>query len=202
MDYRANPGWGNAAMTLFEFTFGITALILGLALTHMAATAQKLAYAGRRVHWAPETVLLAGIVFLVIVQVWLDQWYARDRAEMTIGRMILTIFKMQTIYFGAASVLPEPSADDARFDMFAYYDRTRWLTYGSLIVGLTLFNIDWLLSTTKAIPWSVGLVAEIVLFPALYLSLILIRWRPYNIALLGGGLIYFAWSISGIRLTV
>lgn len=187
-------------MSLFEFTFGITALILGLALTHLAATVQKLAYLGRKVRWAPEPVLLAGIIFLVIVQVWLDQWYDRNRTDMTIGQMILIILKMQAIYFGAASVFPEPRDGDPHVDLFAHYDTTRWLTYGSLIVGLILFALHMMLSATKPIPWSGGFLLDILLFPALYLSVILIRWRPYNIALLAGGLGYYAWSISAIRL--
>ncbi len=187
-------------MSLFEFTFGITALILGLALTHLAATVQKLAYLGRKVRWAPEPVLLAGIIFLVIVQVWLDQWYARERVEQSIGLMILAILKMQAIYFGAASVLPEPREGDQHVDLLAHYNNTRWLTFGSLITGLMLFALDMILSATKAIPWSPRLVFEILLYPCLYLSLILIRWRPYNILLLAGGFAFYAWQISGIRL--
>ena len=35
-------------MSVFEFTFGLSAVILGLALAHMASTVSKLVMAGRR----------------------------------------------------------------------------------------------------------------------------------------------------------
>jgi hypothetical protein len=37
-----------ACMSVFEFTFGLSAVILGLALAHMASMVLKLAMAGRR----------------------------------------------------------------------------------------------------------------------------------------------------------
>jgi hypothetical protein len=37
-----------ACLSVFEFTFGLSAVILGLALAHMASTVLKLAMAGRR----------------------------------------------------------------------------------------------------------------------------------------------------------
>jgi hypothetical protein len=187
-------------LSLFEFTFGIAALILGLALTHMAAAVQKLAQAGRRVRWAPEPILLTAIIFLVIVQVWLDQWELRDRTSTTIGSMILVILKMQAVYFGAASVLPDASGREP-INLFRHYDSTRWLTYGALITGLALFNIDAIVHATRPIAWSISGVFLILVFPLLYLSLILIRSRPYNIALLAGGLLFYASEISGIRLS-
>ena len=58
-------------MSLFDFTFSLSAVILGLALTHIASTTHKLLLAGRRVRWAPEPMLLSFIVLLVIVSVWL-----------------------------------------------------------------------------------------------------------------------------------
>ena len=47
-------------MTLTELTFGLSALILGLALTHLAAALSKLLLARERVRWAPEPLDLGG----------------------------------------------------------------------------------------------------------------------------------------------
>jgi hypothetical protein len=46
-------------MTLFELTFTLSAVILGLALTHMASSLYRLVLAGRRVRWALEPLLQA-----------------------------------------------------------------------------------------------------------------------------------------------
>lgn len=185
-------------MSLFELTFTLTSVILGLALTQMAANIHKLAYAGRKIRWAPEPILLAGIVFTVIVSVWLDQWNSREVSEITVGRMLLQVLKMMAIYIAAASVLPDPAEAEGR-DLYAYYDTTRYLTYGALILGLTLFTI-FNLTDGRPIRWSVGVVLNILLYPAIYLSLILIRWRPFNIVVLALGLSFWLWQIAGLRL--
>ena len=73
MQQHGVPG-GRLAISLFDFTFGLSAVILGLALTHLASSLHRLAMAGRRVRWAPEPALLSAIIFVVIVSVWLRQW--------------------------------------------------------------------------------------------------------------------------------
>jgi len=53
-------------MTLFELTFSLSAVILGLALTHMASSLYRLVLAGRRVRWALEPLMQAALVFLIV----------------------------------------------------------------------------------------------------------------------------------------
>jgi hypothetical protein len=186
-------------MSLFELTFTLTSVILGLALTQIAASIHKLAYAGRRVRWAPEPLLLTGIVFTVIVSVWLNQWYERDVTSVTTGRMLLQVLKMMCIYIAAASVLPEPREGEDT-DLYAYYDATRSLTYGALISGLVMFTL-YNLTSGAPIRVNAGLLMDILLFPAIFLSLILIRWRPFNIGLLTLALGFWLWLIAGARIT-
>ena len=126
-------------MSLFEFTFGLSAVILGLALAHMASTVSRLALAGRRVRWAPEPLLLAAIIVLVIISVWLGQWRARDQTETTVGMMLLQVGKLMLPFMAATFVLPDPVPDEGPIDLYAHYDRTRALTFGSLILGLMAF---------------------------------------------------------------
>ena len=77
-------------MTLFELTFTLSALILGLALTHMASSLYRLVLAGRRVHWAPEPLMQATLVLLIVVFVWLNEWNgrgARSERGSVLGRV-------------------------------------------------------------------------------------------------------------------
>jgi hypothetical protein len=122
-------------MPLFEFTFGLSAIILGLALTHLASGLHRLALAGRRVRWAPEPILLAGIIFLVIVSVWLFQWTSRTTTQTTIGLMLLQVLKLLLPYLAAAFVFPEHVPESGALDLLAHYDRTRIFTFGALIAG-------------------------------------------------------------------
>lgn len=189
-------------MSLFEFTFGLSAVILGLALAHMASTVSKLAMAGRRVRWAPEPLLLTAIVVLITVSVWLNQWGVRDQTETTYGLMLLQVGKLLAPFMAATFVLPDPIPEEGPVDLYAHYDRTRALTFGALIVGLwafwVYFAIFWgsgripeegpmtVWSVVKSLPWE---------FTLGYGLLIFVRRRWVNVVLLTAGLLYYGWNI-------
>lgn len=194
-------------MSLFEFTFGLSAVILGLALAQMANSLHRLALAGRRVRWAPEPLLLAGIIFLVIVSVWLFQWQNRNMTEVTIGLILLQVGKLMFPYLGAAFVFPEQVPETGELDLRAYYERTRVFTYGALIIGLLLFWADetlrwWLGLIPGAAPfdWMRVLGNAPVIFGSAYLLLILVRNRWLHIVVLTAGLLFYGWQIMGMRL--
>ena len=187
-------------MTIFELFFGLTSVVLGLALAQIASALQKLANAGPRVKWAPEPILVTLIILTVIVAVWIGQWAERDATSITMVQAFLQVAKMMAVYFAAASVLPELEPGDTRIDLYRYYDDTRRLTYGSLIVGLLLFQIYAISNREQAIQWDFATVVEIALYPLIYLSLILIRWRPYNVAALAFALIYYGYRISTVQI--
>jgi hypothetical protein len=130
-------------MTLFELLFALSTVILGLALTNIAGSLHRLALAGRRIRWAPEPLLLAALITTIIIQVWLDQWFLREMKTLVYGAAALTIVRLMTIFFAAASCLPEADLlGDGPFDLKEYYYRTRALTYGAMITGLVLFAIS------------------------------------------------------------
>ena len=186
-------------MSLFEFTFALSAVILGLALTQVAASLHKLLLAGRQVCWAAEPVLLTLIVVLVIVSVWANAWDESDRTLVTLNQILVQTAMYMALYFGAASVLPEPSGTEP-LDLYAYYDRTRLLTFGALITSMTLFKVYFgTLYGFKKVFTGMSL-AEHLLACALYGSLILVRKRWYNIAVLIFVLAFYYWEISGIAL--
>ena len=189
-------------MSPFEFTFALSAVILGLALTHMAANVHKLLLAGRRVKWAIEPVLLAGIVLLIIVFVWMDQWGLRGEASFSVGQMLFQVLKLLTLYFGAASCLPEIEPGSERIDLFAYYDRTRWLSFGALIASLLLFTAYRLLFNDELARLTVARGFVILLYPSLYALLIFLRGRWLNILMLGGILAFYAWVVVGQRISL
>ncbi len=194
-------------MSLFEFTFGLSAVILGLALAHMASTVSKLAMAGRRVRWAPEPLLLAAIIALVIVSVWLFQWNVRDRTETTIGLMLMQVVKLVLPFMAATFVLPDPIPEEGPVDLHAHYDRTRALTFGALILGLIAFwavgMVEWAggarpergpmtaWAVAKTLPWE---------FCLGYGLLIVVRRRWVNVVLLAAGLVYYGWGVLPVRL--
>lgn len=187
-------------MSLFEFTFALSAVILGLALTQIAASLHKLLLAGRQVKWSAEPILLASIVMLVIITVWIAAWFDRDDASVSIGWIILQVLKLLTLYIAAASCLPEPTSGNVLVNTYEYYDRTRVLSFGALIVSYVLFEVaDMVVGDIPKLTFS-GLV-EWFLFPLLYGSLIFVRARWFNIAALGFALVFFAYSVVGVRIS-
>ena len=78
-------------MTPFELFFGLTTVILGLALTHVANSFQLLLRAGKRVRWAIEPLLQATLIVMIVVFVWADQWDNRNQAAFTVGQSLLQV---------------------------------------------------------------------------------------------------------------
>jgi hypothetical protein len=195
---------GGGAMSLFEFTFGLSAVILGLALTHLASSFHRLAVAGRRVRWAPEPILLSGIIFLVIVSVWLYQWPDRAMSETTIGLMLIQVCKLLLPYLAAAFVLPEHIPESGPIDLYAHYDRTRIFTFGALIVGLLLFWVHGLVRQSMAAETPPSLLEALNrgpwVFVGIYILLIFVRIRWLNTIVLAGGLLYYGWRIAIVPL--
>ena len=198
---RDRMHWGaRQRMSLFEFTFALSAVILGLALTQIAASLHKLLLAGRRVSWAAEPILLASIVMLVIISVWIGAWFDRDDTSVSIGWIILQVLKLLTLYIAAASCLPEPACDTTPVHTYDYYDRTRVLSFGALIVSYVLFEVaDVVVGDIPEQTFSA--LIEWFLFPLLYALLIFIRARWFNIATLAFVLAFFGYSVLGIRIS-
>jgi hypothetical protein len=185
-------------MTLFELTFSLSALVLGLALTHMASAMYKLAQAGQRVRWAPEPLLQAAIVLLVIVLVWLHQWTERGTSTIVFWRILLQVLKLLLLYIAAAACLPEVREGESEIDLYVHYDQTRRLSFGALVGSLILFQLYYW-TGEQSFHWSQVSLDDLT-FIVTYVAMMFIRWRWLNVLLLLAVLIYFGGSILTYRL--
>lgn len=196
-------------MNLFEFWFALSAVILGMALAQIAASVHKLLLAGKKVSWAPEPIMLTVIVMLVIIVQWLGSWSSRDVTSMSLALTVLKVVMLMTLYFTAASCLPEPSGETDRVDTYKYYDRTRLLSFGSIIAAYLLIRI-WN-TATQGWPTETGVFGGVadtattlagwLMYPTLYASLIVIRVRWFNILVLAFALLFFAWNVMDLSLS-
>ena len=185
-------------MTLFELTFGLTALVLGLALTHMASNLYRLANAGRKVRWAPEPLLQAALVLLVLVFVWVNQWETRGTTSIIYARELLQVLKLLVLYVAAAACLPDVHDTEEEIDLYVHYDRTRRLSYGALVAGLVLFNIyGW--TGQQTFHWRWNMLRPLI-FIGPYVLMMFVRQRWLNMLLLAAVIIYFGSSIMTYRL--
>ena len=167
-------------MSTFELNFGLTSVILGLALTHMATALRKLLLRGRDVVWAPEPVLLVVFILMLIVQIWMNQ-FSRNKTALSDGLAVLNVLRMLTLYFAAGFSLPEPEPGEGKVDLFAYYDRTRRFTFGSLAAGLAMFWVYNSISTPA--DWRADLASKAI--PVLlWIVVMFVRWRWLNLLVL------------------
>ena len=168
-------------MTPFELFFGLSTVILGLALTHIANSLQLLLRGGRRVKWAAEPVLQAVLIVMIVVFVWADQWTGRNQTSFTVGQSLLQVAKLLAVYIAAAAVLPE-RPEDGDVDLHGHYMASRRVTYGALIVGFVLFiayGVVFLPADHVPLFNSIVPVAGILV---LYVSMMFVRWRPFHLA--------------------
>ena len=120
---------------------------------------------------------------------------------MSVSWTALQVLKLLILYVAAASCLPETTIASEEIDLYEYYDRTRRLSFGALIVSYLLFEITSIVGygLPKQITFSV--VEGWLLFPSLYTLLIFIRSRWFNILILTFALLRFGWAVYDVRLT-
>lgn len=167
-------------MNSFELNFGLTSVILGLALTHLANAVRKLLLRGNKVAWAPEPVMVAIILLILIVSLWMEQ-FSRNTRAVTEDVALLNVLRMLTIYFAAGFCLPEPEPNEAKIDLYRYYNRTRGFTFGSLIAGLIAYFIYNTVVTPAG--WREDLITKLLPI-VVWVALILVRWRWLSVLLL------------------
>ena len=170
-------------MAVAEFLIGLATIILGLALSNIASSIHRLALFGRKVRWAPEPILLTILLVLILVNVWFSYWDIRDVKSINEGRALITVAQLMTLYFAAASCLPEVDRiPEAGIDLKAYYYETRQLAYGAMVVSLSLIGFRALVG--GGVPVFLEWLAEAAIPIILYLILCVIRWRWAHLGVL------------------
>lgn len=168
-------------MTPFELFFGLTSVILALALTQLANSLQSLFRAGARVRWAVEPILQSVLIFMILVFVWVDQWHDRNLSTVTVFQSMLQVLKLLAVYVVAAATLPEAGQEES-VDLQAHYFQSRRVTYGALLAGLFLFTAyRFLFYDDSHVPLNNSLFLGIGL-SLTYVLLMIVRWRPVHIA--------------------
>ena len=129
------------AMSLFEFVFGLQAVVLGLALTQIVVSLNRLVLAHRRVVWAAQPILTALYIGSAVILEWLSSWFNRPDASTTVGEIILGVARSLILVAAASSVLPEEVPEDRTLDLRERHDRIRPYLFFLLIVSITVSAI-------------------------------------------------------------
>lgn len=172
-------------MPLFQIDLWVGSALLGWGLARVLSSLTPHLAAGRRVLWAPETILATVFVVLVVVFAWLDLWVTRTLETTDRVAHLLQVVKLFALHLAAAFVLPPLERGEAPINLHGYYDRARRLTFIPLLVALLAF---WGCRSVIGMVMSPLDWAVAVLLPPICLALIFVRQRRANVALLAAAL--------------
>lgn len=127
-------------MTLFEFTFGLQAVILGLALTHLATAVNRLVMARERVKWAAQPLLAATLMLVALLLYWTQAWDSRQMVETTIGSVIVRVLVNLSVFAACAAVLPEDAPRGETVDLAAHWEKVRVYVLALFLAPIALIS--------------------------------------------------------------
>lgn len=187
-------------MTLFEFVFGLQAIILGLALTHLAMSVNRLVLARSQVKWDARPLLAAVLMLLAVLLYWTQAWNYRDIQETTVGETILKVMVNLVVYAAAAAILPEEVPRGETIDLAAHYDKVRVYFFALFLAPILVMSTlrpaiqVWLGQRERFDNWdNVALIAAVVVC-------IVFRNRWVNLVVLAGLVLWMLSAISGYEL--
>lgn len=166
-------------MSPFEYLLTFAAVVLGLAISDLATSLNRLLHAGTRVTWGLLTPLACLVAFLKIITQWWTWYAAQSYAQAASFEMFIVVMIGAVLLFLlAATLLPDAPAGHDRIDLPAHFSRVQrrfWL----------LFVAHWVIMNGVAI-WAemqlqgarLNLMSPgyLIPFAALALAFIRVRW--------------------------
>ncbi len=133
-------------MSPFEYLLVFAAVVLGLAISDLAMSLNKLLNAGPRVQWGVLTPLAAMVAFLKIITQWWT-WYAAQSIAQALSFEMFVVVMIGSVllFLMAASALPDVEMEAATIDLPACYTRVQrrfWIlftTHWAIMNGVSIW---------------------------------------------------------------
>jgi len=172
-------------MSPFEYLLVLAAVVLGLAVSDLAVSLNRLLDAGGRVRWDWLAPLAALAAILKIVTQWWS-WYqaAPIAGGLTFGMYLGVLASAVLLFLLAAVALPD-RIGDGEFALAGYFERTKrryWLLFAAHFAVSNAVSI-WAQVTLERATWVASPVY--LIFPAAIL-LAFMRPRPMHAGALIG----------------
>ena len=188
-------------MNAFEFLLVFLTLILGLAVSDLCISLNRLLEAGGKVRWDWLSPMAATLTLLKIVTQWW-QWFGADRLAqgVTFDMFLLLVAGAVLLFLVAAAALPG-QVDEAGVNLRAYYAQTSrrfWLLFGAQYLVVNLFDIWVQMDVAGArLGWQ---TAEIALLPSAAVALAIVRGRAIQTVALAAFIALYLVQLAGHRL--
>jgi hypothetical protein len=162
----------------FEYLLIFLSIVLGLAVSDLCISLNRLLGAGAKVRWDWLAPMAAVVAFLKIITQWWAWFGASQFANgLTFEMFVLLVVAVVLLFLLAAAALPD-SADEHQIDLRAYYAqvaRRYWLLVAAHYLVTDAVNLWVRLQVAGA-----GLTADLALllfYPAAALALAFVRSR-------------------------
>jgi len=161
----------------FEYLLVLAAVILGLAVSDLAMSANRLLDAGERIKWDWLAPLAAIVVFLKIVTQWWTWFSAAPIAKGLTFEMYLGVLSSAVLLFLLAAASLPDQIGDGKFDLAEYYRRVQrryWLIFAAHFAVSAVVNA-WVQIALEAARFAFSL-AYLIVPGAIALGFIRVRW--------------------------
>jgi hypothetical protein len=179
----------------FEYALGLFAVLIGLAVTDVAASLHHLLRSRHRVRWDPLALLAALYALLLAVGMWFDLWGVRNFAATRHFFFYLSLVAIFLVLFLIAAVsLPDKPESDC--DLRLHYEGSRryywalvalfqlaYFAFGLYFTGGHIFGSSMMTLLTLnnlILPWVIALA--------------LMAWRSRPVQYAGFGLQLLAFA--------
>lgn len=188
-------------MSAFEFLLVFLTLILGLAVSDLCISLNRLLEAGGKVRWDWLSPMAATLALLKIVTQWW-QWFggARLAQGVTFDMFLLLVAGAVLLFLVAAAALPSEVGEGgvSLRDYYAQTTRRFWLLFGAQYLVVSAFDIWVQMEVSGArLGWQ---TAEIALLPSAAVVLALVRNRVLHTTALAGLIALYLLQLAGHRL--
>ena len=168
-------------MTPFEHLAVLISIVIGLAITQLLISVQRLVQAREQVrfYWLP--ILWTAVLFVAQVEWWWGIWGQRNDVSWNFFYFLYLLLVPVVLFLAAAFVLPDVSTEVATretCDLREYYYRWRGWLFGTLALNPALDGVrhHW----AEARPWSDAAVWTNLVGAALVVSLAFSRRAWYH----------------------
>jgi hypothetical protein len=191
------------ALGPFEYLLVFLSIVLGLALSDLCVSLNRLLEAAGRVRWDWLSPLAAIVAFLKLLTQWWT-WFASANVAkgLTFGMFAMLMVSVVLLFLLAAVSLPDQVAEGDGVDLRAYYRQTArryWLLYAAHYVTVNALAV-WVQVTLlhSRLDWTLLLA---VLFPTAAIVLAFVRVRLLHLASLVALIAVYLLQFAGHTLT-
>jgi hypothetical protein len=188
---------GEAELGPFEYLLVFLAIVLGLAVTDLCTSLNRLLDAGARVRWDWLSPLAAVVAFLMILTQWWSWFGAVQLAKgLTFEMFVLIVVAVVLLFLLAAASLPD-AVEEGGVDLREYYPRVSrryWLLFAAHYLAANAVTV-WAQIQVQGARLSPSLLF-IAVFPIAAVGLAFVRVRLLHaaclVALIGIYVVQFA----------